>query len=126
MAPEDFTEYVSGIAVLAGLWAIVAPFVWAIEGALLISNVVGGAAVAVLAGFAGYRAFDGELVHGAVPGLALLGGLWLLASPFVFAPGVGAFLISNVVAGVLIAVLAGLVLYAGAEFGAALGGEPTA
>lgn len=123
---ERYTEHFSGIAMLAGLWAIVAPFAWSVGSTLTWSNVAAGAAVAALAGYTAYRALDDELAHPAIPGLAVLGGLWLLVAPFVLAPGVDAFLYSNVVAGALTAILGGLVLYAATEFGASPGGEPAA
>lgn len=117
MKLEPYTEYLSGIAILAGLWAVAAPFVWPVGATMTWTNVVAGLAVAVLAGVTAYRSWDDEFPHPGVPGLAILGGLWLLVGPFLLAPGVEPFLYATVAAGALIAVLGGLVLYAGAEFG---------
>ncbi|WP_306061237.1 SPW repeat domain-containing protein [Natronococcus wangiae] len=126
MVESKSIKWTSGIAALAGVWAIIAAFVWSVPQMLLWSNVGIGALIALFAGYTAYRAMDEMAVHKVVPGLAALGGLWVLVSPFVIEAVSQAIMVSNVVTGVLVAAMAGYSLVRMSEFEAPRAKEPAA
>lgn len=106
-----------GIAALFGVWLFVSPFVVGASGAHLWNDVVVGAVVAILGAYSGYTRAGSR----GASGLVTLLGLWSIVTPFVYAGGSG-MLWSDVISGIVVAVLAGYDTYAvGASSGAETG-----
>lgn len=103
-------KWASGINVLAGLWFIAVPFWFGSTSSQLWSGVVSGVVVACLAGYDYYRESDGEAASEWAAGISGLFGLWMIASPFVFAAG-SALLWSDVIAGIVVACLGAYNVY---------------
>lgn len=125
MASQDSVTWFAALAALLGLWTVATPFVWSAPDALVWSNVAAGAVVAILAGFVAWKAWDDERVHVAVPAVAALVGLWVLVSPFAFESVAESVTYSNVIAGLLAAVLVGYTGYVGSRAGS-FQGRPSA
>lgn len=125
MPTTDYRAYVSGIATVGGLWAILAPFLLSVGGAFRWSNVIVGAAVALLAGFATYRAEESDFAIALVAGIAVLGGLWLVVAPFVFVVTATEPLASNVLTGIVVALLSAYRLYLSSDTSVEGFGRPT-
>lgn len=124
--PANRNVWTSGIATLAGIWAIVAPLAWSVGETLTWSNAVAGAGIALLAGYSAYRAYDGESIHAVATGLATLLGLWVLASPFVLADPGTTLVASNAVTGAVAAIAGGYALYDEGAVGASAARGSTA
>lgn len=76
---EDF-KWESGTNILLGLWLILTPFFFGYaSGAVLASDMIAGAAIAILAGFRTYQRDVGEWADWL---MALL-GVWVILSPWV-------------------------------------------
>lgn len=116
-------KWLSGIASLIGLWILLSPSVYEAAASTLWNNVIVGAAILLLAGYNYYRIVNGYPTSTGVMSLVLLLGLWTIVAPFAFA---GAFAVgavvdagtaaeglvwSNVVSGVLAALVAAYVAY---------------
>lgn len=118
----DGQKWLSGIASLIGLWIAISPFVYDAAMTQQWNNVIVGAAVFLLAGYNFYRIYTAHPTSTGVMSLVALLGLWALVSPFAiegqFAmQGLGAasdgLLWSTVVSGLIAAVIAAYVAYAG-------------
>ncbi|MFB6186622.1 MAG: SPW repeat protein [Halobacteriaceae archaeon] len=126
MASDNLIKWTSGIAALGGIWAIIAPFIWmGVSSSMMWSNIIIGAAVFLLAGFSWYRKYTGESAHKVASWLAAIGGLWFIVAPFVFTGVPNNLMITNVIAGIIVAVLAGYTAYQGGETEGFTAGEPT-
>lgn len=118
----SLAKWASWLAALVGLWVLVSPFV--LSGAFgsgtpMYSTAIGGVVVLGLSAFGAYSIRTGAETPpnslGEIGGwLAALLGLWMAVSPFVLTGEIasGTPMWSNVVAGILAAVLAA---YAGYE-----------
>jgi uncharacterized membrane protein HdeD (DUF308 family) len=75
------------LGVLGGIWLIVAPFVLNYSGdnKLLYQDIIGGVVAILLFGYYALAAemANTSLVRQLVGGIAALGGIWLIVSPFV-------------------------------------------
>lgn len=115
-------QWLSGVSALLGAWVFVAAFLFTMPTNHFWNSVVVGAAIVVLGAYAYTNAADPTSGRRYATGLAALLGLWMIASPFVFALETGTALFwSDVVAGILVAVLSGYDTYetgAGAGVGA--------
>ena len=109
----DALLWISGIVSLIGLWIAASPFVYDTTVTALWNNLLVGAAVFLIAGYNYYRYTTGLRTGvGAMTLVAIL-GLWTLAAPFLIEMVSDAAFWSNVISGLLIALLAGYVAYAG-------------
>lgn len=116
----SLARWSSWLAALVGLWVLASPFVLSgpiSSGTVLWSNVVSGALVLVLAAFGAYEvrtATTGGALSEWSAWIAAVAGIWILASPFVLAGSitVGTPLWSNVIAGLVVAVIAAYAGYA--------------
>ena len=111
------TKGTGWLAALVGLWVLVTPFFLGGGNAgfdwLFWSNVVSGVVIAVLAG---YGATTTGTARRSATGLAALVGLWVLVTPFFLGGSNAGFdwlFWSNIVSGVVVAVLAGYTAQAG-------------
>ena len=125
MDTDDVRTWFSGIAGIVGLWLLASPFVLEASQAILYSNAAVGAAIAVLAAFTAYRLHEEGAFHEIAAGLAGLGGVWALLSPFVLGAS-GPLLWSNVVVGVVVVALLGYGFYADSELAFRSDESPTA
>lgn len=92
----------SGINILAGIWLILAPFMFGFSGALRTSDIVFGVIIAILALIRVSAPEDAPWLSWA----NMIFGLWILISPFLLGYlGVGV-LWNNIIVGVIIAALA--------------------
>lgn len=105
-------KWVSGLAVLLGLWLVIAPFAMESTETAVWNNVIVGAAIIILAGFNFYRMSNERLGNLGVSALVALLGLWALVVPFVLEMGSNDLLWSTAIAGLIIALLGGYNAYA--------------
>ena len=105
-------KWVSGLAILLGLWIVLIPFAMTSTETAIWNNVIVGAAIIILAGANFYRMTDGHLGNIGVSSLIALLGLWMLVVPFVFEMGSTDLLWSTAIAGLIIAALGGYNAYA--------------
>lgn len=105
-------KWISGLAVLLGLWLVITPFAMESTATAMWNNVIVGAAIIILAGFNFYRMSNAQLGNIGVSALVALLGLWALIVPFVFEMGSNDLLWSTAIAGLIIAILGGYNLYA--------------
>lgn len=124
MRPAMLHKGTSGIAVLAGLAAVITPFVWSVGTMLTWSSVVAGVVVAVLFAFTLYREMDDTLPHVAVPAVGILAGLVLIVAPFALQAATQQFLFATVVLGIIATLVGAYHLYAASDFGGAETGKP--
>lgn len=116
--------WLSGVVTILGLWIAVSSFVFGgMSQASFWNNIVIGVAIVLIAGYNTYRLLNGMTASVASAALVALLGLWMIAAPFVFQTTLTMLLWSDVIAGALIAILAGYNTYAGrsAERGGAAG-----
>lgn len=116
----SLAKWTSFLAAVIGLYVLASPFFLTgaiAEGTAMWSNVVAGIAILVLGAFGAYELRTADELGPGTTGeytgsLAALVGLWILATPFVLTGAIaeGTVMWSNVVAGVLVLLLAG---YAG-------------
>jgi len=118
-------KWASGINVLAGLWLIVVPFWFGTTTAQMWSGVISGVVIAVLGGYDYWLESQGSPANSWAAGIAGLFGLWMIASPFVF-PATTALLWSDVIAGIVVAILGAYNVYDAAEMRGATGGDRSA
>jgi len=98
-------KWFSGINFVLGLWLIVAPFWLGATSALLWSGVVTGIVVAVLSAYNYYEESTKGSASSWSAWIVSLFGLWAIVSPFVYS-STSAMLWSDVIAGIIVAVLA--------------------
>ncbi len=110
---SDALMWISGIVSLLGLWIAASPFVYDTTVTALWNNLLIGAAVFLIAGYNYYRYTDGLPTSVGAMSLVAILGVWTLATPFVVEMVSDAAFWSNVITGLLIALLAGYVAYAG-------------
>ena len=103
-----------GIAALFGAWLFVSAFVLTVPVGDYWNNIVVGAAIAILAAYSGYTRGGSR----AASALAALLGLWAIVTPFVYAGGSPTLLYSDVITGIVVAVLAGYDTYLLGRMGA--------
>ncbi|MEY7847993.1 SPW repeat protein [Natrarchaeobius sp. A-rgal3] len=114
-------KWLSGIVSLIGLWIVVSPFVYEAAAEFTWNNVAVGGAIFLLAGYNFYRIITAHPTSTSVMSLVALLALWILVAPFalegqfamegleVAAAGLAW---SNVVSGIVGAVLAAYIAYA--------------
>jgi hypothetical protein len=105
-------KWVSGIVSLIGLWLAAAPYVYEVGQVTLWNNLAVGIAILLLAGYNFYRMQKGMVASVATASLVALLGLWIAVSPFLLGVESFALLSSNVVLGLLAALLSGYNAYA--------------
>lgn len=108
---SETMRWLSVLTALLGLWILASPFVWEATEAALWNNAIVGAVVFLIGAFNYYRVMDDQSINLASMALAALLGLWVLVTPFAFDVGVDTLLWSNVVAGIIVALLGGYVAY---------------
>ncbi|WP_049925685.1 SPW repeat protein [Halopiger goleimassiliensis] len=113
--------WLSGIVSVIGLWITVSPFVYETAATIEWNNWIVGAAIFLLAGYNFYRIYTAHPTSAGVMSLVALLGLWAIVAPFAID---GQFAIdgleaaaqglvwSNIVSGLLSALLAAYVTYA--------------
>lgn len=104
---SEIHRWVGGISALFGAWVFASAFVFDMVGAHFWNDVVVGAAIVVLAGYSAVQATANTWTSG----LAGLLGLWMIATPFVYAGVSTAAMWSGVVSGIVVAVLSGYNAY---------------
>ncbi|MFC4988050.1 SPW repeat protein [Saliphagus infecundisoli] len=112
----------SGVAALLGAWVAVSAFGYGMGAAALWNNVLVGAVIFLGAGYEYYRGLTGHPPTLGVAGLVALLGIWLIVAVAALGLAGGAAW-STAVAGLLVAVLSGYVLYESREARADLAGE---
>lgn len=107
-------RWLGGIDLVVGAWVFVSAFAFAMVGASFWNNVVVGAAIFVLSGYSAYEASESEPGNMWTSGLSGLLGLWMIVAPFVYGSA-GIALWSDVLSGIVVAVLAGYNAYEASE-----------
>ncbi|WP_049923121.1 SPW repeat protein [Halopiger djelfimassiliensis] len=114
-------KWLSGIVSVIGLWIAVSPFVYETAMSITWNNLLVGGAVFLLAGYNYYRIITAHPTSTAVMSLVALLALWTLVSPFAIAGRIAmeglevaaqGLVWSNVVSGLIAAVLAAYIAYA--------------
>ena len=95
-----------GIAALFGAWMFVSAFALGMPSGRFWNDVVVGAVIAIVAAYSAYTSRGSR----SASGLATLLGLWAIVTPFVYAGGT-TMLYSDVITGIVVAVLAGYDTY---------------
>lgn len=108
----DAMKWVSGVVSLIGLWILASPFVYETSNFSFWNNVVVGAAIFLIAGYTFYQLANGMYASVGVLSLVVLLGLWTIVAPYVVDFDTGAIELSNIAAGVAVAILAGYEAYA--------------
>lgn len=111
MGDNNYQTWISSVATLAGLWAIVSPFVLGASGIWIWNNVLTGAIIAGLAGFLTMQVGEDSAGLGFLGGFAVLAGVWLAAAPFVFAVTASLPIASNILTGLVIVLAIVYVVY---------------
>ncbi|MFA9425204.1 SPW repeat protein [Natronorubrum sp. A-ect3] len=118
--PEN-QKWLSGIVSVIGLLIAISPAIYESAASMAWNNVLIGAAIFLLAGYNYYRLTNGYSTSTGVMSLVALLALWTIATPFAFE---GQFAMegldvaaqglvwSNVIGGIIMAVLAAYVAYA--------------
>ena len=99
-------ERLVGLAAAIGAWILWSGVVLTGTGFITVNNAVIGAAIAIFASYAAGWPDGGRLPSVVAPLLVVLLGLWVAAAPFVLEVTLDRLLWSNVIAGVLVALLA--------------------
>lgn len=99
-------ERTAGLAAGLGAWILWSGVILTGSGWIVINNVISGAAIAVFASYAAAVPGGGRLPSVAAPLLTALVGLWVVAAPFVLWVTLDRIFWSNVIAGVLVVLLA--------------------
>ena len=99
-------ERMAGLAAALGAWILWSGVILTGHGWIVFNNFLAGAAIAVFAAYAAAVPDGGRLPGFAAPILAALVGLWVVAAPFVLEVTLDRILWSNVISGVLVALLA--------------------
>ncbi|SIR74905.1 SPW repeat protein [Natronorubrum thiooxidans] len=114
-------KWLSGIVSLIGLWIAVSPTIYEAAASMTWNNVLVGAAIFLLAGYNYYRIVNAYPTSTSVMSLVALLALWTIAAPFAFEGQVAmegldvaaqGLVWSNVVSGLIMAVLAAYIAYA--------------
>lgn len=108
-------KWISGIASLIGLWIAASPFVYDTANVAIWNNVAVGAAIFLIAGFTYYQFASGTFAAIGALSLVVLLGLWTIVAPYAMEFDSNALLLSNVVAGAAVALLAAYNTYANRE-----------
>ncbi|SDK71120.1 SPW repeat domain-containing protein [Natronorubrum texcoconense] len=101
----------AAFAAALGAWILWSGVFLTGSGPIIMNNVLAGAAIAAFAAYTAGWPDGGPLPSVAAPALAALLGLWVLAAPFVLEVTADRLLWSNVIAGALVAILAGGSIY---------------
>lgn len=118
--PES-QKWLSGIVSVIGLWIAISPAIYEAAASITWNNVLVGGAIFLLAGYNYYRIVTDHPTSMGVMSLVALLALWTIAAPFAFEGQLAmeglevaaqGLVWSNVIAGILMAVLAGYVAYA--------------
>ncbi|WP_254529110.1 SPW repeat domain-containing protein [Natrinema gelatinilyticum] len=118
----DSQKWLSGVISLIGLWMAVSPFVYPQATAMLWNNLLIGSAIFLLAGYNYYRITTGHSTSTGVMSLVALLALWMIVSQWAISGEVamsglevaGTGLVwSNVLSGIVAAVLSAYIAYAG-------------
>lgn len=104
-------KWVSLIVALIGLWIAASPFVYDTTEMATWNNVLVGLAIAVIAGYNFYRMSDNRIASPGSASLVALLGLWTIAAPFIIEVNSDTLGWSNVVAGAVVAIVAGYNAY---------------
>lgn len=104
-------KWVSMIVALVGLWIAASPFVYSTTEMATWNNVLVGLAIAVIAGYNFYRMSDNRVGSPGSASLVALLGLWTIAAPFIIEIQSETLGWSNVVAGAVVAIVAGYNAY---------------
>ncbi|MDQ2051473.1 SPW repeat protein [Natronolimnohabitans sp. A-GB9] len=114
-------KWLSGIVSVIGLWIAISPAIYEAAASITWNNVLVGGAIFLLAGYNYYRIVTDHPTSMGVMSLVALLALWTIAAPFAFEGQLAmeglevaaeGLVWSNVISGILMAVLAGYVAYA--------------
>ncbi|WP_227377048.1 SPW repeat domain-containing protein [Haladaptatus halobius] len=109
---ESNLRWLSGFVSLVGAWIFISAFVYpTMSVASYWNNLIIGAAIFLVAGYNYYRMSKGLSASVGSSSFVALLGLWMILVPFVMA--VGEAFWSDVISGVIVAVVAGYNAYAG-------------
>ncbi len=106
-------KWLSGFVSLIGAWIFVSAFVYTMSMSSYWNNIIIGAAIFLVAGYNYYRMSKGLTTSIGSSSFVALMGLWMILVPFVMA--VGTVFWSDIVSGVVVAIIAGYNAYAGRE-----------
>ncbi|WP_158055712.1 SPW repeat protein [Halorussus halophilus] len=107
--------WISAVAALLGTWLLVSVFVFdPIPEANFWNDVIVGGAIATIAGYNAVKS-SSQGISASWSGLVALLGLWMIIAPFLFETTGAASFWSDVISGLLVAVLAGYNAYAARE-----------
>lgn len=104
------TKWLAGLNSLLGLWLIAVPFVISVPTNAMWNAVVVGILIATLGGYNYYLTTQGDEVNATLAGVNALLGLWVIAAPFAFNPGMMA-LWNDIIVGALVAIFGGYNAY---------------
>lgn len=99
-------ERMAGLAAAIGAWILWSGVVLTGTGSIVSTNALVGALIALFAAYAAGWPDGGRLPGIVAPVIVVLLGLWVVAAPFVLGVDVDRMLWSNVISGVLVALLA--------------------
>ncbi|WP_458189912.1 SPW repeat domain-containing protein [Haladaptatus sp. NG-WS-4] len=115
---ESNLRWLSGFVSLVGAWIFISAFVYpAMSVTSYWNNLIIGGAIFLVAGYNYYRMMKGMSASIGSSSFVALLGLWMILVPFVM--DVGTAFWSDVVSGVVVAIVAGYNAYAGREARAA-------
>lgn len=107
-------KWLSGFVSLIGAWIFISAFVYpAMSMTSYWNNLIIGAAIFLVAGYNYYRMSKGLSTSIGSSSFVALLGLWMILVPFVM--DVGTAFWSDIVSGVVVAIIAGYNAYAGRE-----------
>ncbi|WP_049921074.1 SPW repeat domain-containing protein [Halopiger djelfimassiliensis] len=110
-AASPMAQRTAGLAAGLGAWVLLSGVLFTGAGWIIVNNALVGAAIAAGAASVAAVPSGGPLPSIAAPLVVLLLGLWTVAAPFVLGVTNQPLFWSNVVAGILVAVLAGASTY---------------
>lgn len=90
MDPAEQGKWLSGIVALLGIWLLIQAVWFELVAAQFWNDAIVGALLLALGAYNYYRRAAEETGNVGVAGLVALFGLWLIVSPFLLTPSVGA------------------------------------
>ena len=108
----DTMQWLSALIALVGLYIVASPFLFEATEAAIWNNTLVGTGIFLLGGYNFYRLSKDRLASTAIASLAVLLGLWTLASPFFIEMGSNELATGTAISGAIVAGLAAYNAYA--------------
>jgi hypothetical protein len=111
---ESGLKWLSGFVSLVGAWIFISAFVYpSMSTASYWNNLIIGAAIFLIAGYNYYRMSRGMSTSVGSSSFVALLGLWMILVPFVMTASTAFW--SDIISGIVVAIIAGYNAYAGRE-----------